>query len=101
MNLLFICNYGQNRSRTGAEVFAGQGYQTRYAGIYNSNRPVTGELLAWTDKIFVFEQEQVNYIQTHWPDPEKRIFNLDISSRYCYGNPALGRLIREKAGAWL
>jgi predicted protein tyrosine phosphatase len=98
MNVLFVCNQGENRSRTGAELLAEQGQDTRYAGIYSDTMPVTRELLAWADKIIVFEQNHVDHIKAHWPELawEKPIFNLEIPDRYCYGSTEMRRLIGKR-----
>jgi len=39
VNILFICNQGENRSKTAAEIFSGK-YQTTSAGLYGG-APVT------------------------------------------------------------
>ena len=101
--LLFVCNQGENRSRTGKEIFEKLGHETRAAGIYSDSLPLTGELLAWADKVFVFEQEHVDYIKAKWPKLawEKPIFNLEIKDRYCYGSGELEKLVRRKVGEWV
>jgi len=101
--LLFVCNQGENRSRTGKELFEKLGFDTEAAGIYSDHHPLTAELLSQADKVFVFEQEHVDFIKAHWPALawEKPIFNLEIKDKYCYGNRDLERVMREKIREWL
>ncbi|MBA3046412.1 MAG: hypothetical protein FP824_09405 [Euryarchaeota archaeon] len=47
--LLFVCNQGENRSRTSKEIFEKMGYETRAAGIYSDAQPLTRELLEWAE----------------------------------------------------
>ncbi|MFO7618504.1 MAG: hypothetical protein R6W91_02440, partial [Thermoplasmata archaeon] len=94
---------GQNRSRTGAELYAAKGFETGYAGIYSDSRPLTRDLLAWADKIVVFEDEHVKFIQAKWPDLawETPIFNLEIRDIYNYGEGGLGKVIEQRLDAIL
>jgi predicted protein tyrosine phosphatase len=95
--LLFVCNQGQNRSRTGAEMYARKGYETDYAGIYSDTRPLTAEMLEWADLVFVFERNQLDVIKARWPDLAfaKPIVNLGVNDFYCHGDPELKAIIRK------
>lgn len=94
MKLLFICNQGKHRSRTAAELFAGE-HQTAYAGVYSEEQPVTQELLAWADTIFVMEEQQRTWIVEHYPQImlRKRVLTLNIPDRYQYKQPALEKIL--------
>jgi len=51
MNILFICNQNQNRSKTAEELFKDR-FNTRSAGLYNE-KPVTEKQISWADVIIV------------------------------------------------
>ena len=93
--LLFVCNYGQNRSRTGADLYAELGYDTDYAGVVSATRPVTAELLEWADIVIVFEQSQADEIRAMASGLSKPIVNLGLPNCYCRGDPRLEALIRK------
>jgi predicted protein tyrosine phosphatase len=84
--VLFICNFGQNRSRTAAELYADK-FDTRFAGIYNN--PVTREHVLWADRIIVMEEEHKAYIMQKWPEFRKRVF-------YCLNIPDVYRYMQDE-----
>lgn len=57
LNVLFICSQNRLRSPTAEQVFADwPGIETQSAGLGNdADVPVTPELLAWSNLIFVME----------------------------------------------
>jgi predicted protein tyrosine phosphatase len=83
---LFICNQGQNRSRTAARLFNGES-----ASLYNETNLVTRELLDEAEIIYVFEEEQRTEISKRFPLQymKKKIINLDIQDIYQYNQPEL------------
>ena len=89
---LFICNQGENRSKTAAEILGGN-----YAGIYSENNPVTKEKLVEAETIFVFEDEQRKWMGKNFPEEylKKRIINLDIPDTYYYQQKELVRLLKK------
>ena len=96
MNIIFVCNQGQHRSRTAAEVFSGT-FQTTSAGLY-SDRPVTEAQLAQADVIIVMEEGHRTEIGTRFPSLylQKRILVLGIPDIYGYEQPELVRLLRVR-----
>lgn len=95
--ILFICNAAQNRSRTAHELYAGvAGVKTDYAGLYSDVRPVTAALLARSDLVVVFEEEQLRELQRRHPRQvfETRIVVLDVPDEHDYGAPGLAQLIK-------
>lgn len=95
MKLLFVCNLGQNRSRTAAEIFSDD-HETRYRGIYSNL--VTKDDLEWADVVYVMEEHQRKEIGNKYPKEymKKRIMCLDISDVYNYNNPELIRILKSK-----
>ena len=61
-NILFICTQNRLRSPTAEQVFADwPGVETASAGLGNDAEvPVSPELLAWADMIFVMEKAHRN-----------------------------------------
>ena len=97
MNVLFICNQNQNRSRTAEEVFKGK-FQTKSAGLYNE-KPVTQKQLSWADIVVVMEDSQRTEIAKRFPSEymKKRILSLDIPDIYHYNQPELIKALNSKA----
>jgi predicted protein tyrosine phosphatase len=98
MNLLFICNQGENRSRTAAEIFSKK-YETSYAGFYSLNRSLLlkESMLKKADAIFVMEQNHINELINNYPYYylNKRIINLEIPDIYCYNQEELIIIIKK------
>ena len=97
MNVLFICNQNQNRSKTAEEVFKGK-FQTKSAGLYN-DKPVTEKQLSWADVVVVMEDSQRSEIAKRFPNEymKKRILSLGIPDIYHYNQPELIRALNSKA----
>ena len=93
MNILFICNQNQNRSKTAEELFKDR-FDTRSAGLYNLV-PVTENQLAWAETIIVMEEFQGYEIARRFPKQymQKRILNLDIPDVFYYNQPELVELL--------
>jgi len=100
MNLLFVCNFGQIRSRTAAELFQKE-YDSLYAGLFSQEHPVTEDLIIWADKIFVVEEQQKSMIKEMFSEYKKDIINLDIPNSYFYNQPELKELIKTKTQQYL
>ena len=96
MNILFICNQNQNRSKTAEEIFRHR-FTTRSAGLYNTS-PVTTQQLLWADTIIVMEDEQRSEIGRRFPDIslKKRILSLDVPDSFYYNQPELVELLKKK-----
>ena len=97
MNILFICNQNQNRSKTAEELFRSK-FSTRSAGLYNE-KPVTKKEMLWADTVVVMEEAQRSELAKRFPDVymQKRILSLEVPDIYQYGQPELVRVLKEKA----
>jgi predicted protein tyrosine phosphatase len=104
-NVLFICSQNRLRSPTAEQVFADwPGIETQSAGLGNdANTPVSPELLAWADTIFVMEKvhriKLAKKFQRHLGG--KRIICLDIPDEYDFMDPVLVQLLRQKVTRFL
>lgn len=89
MNVLFVCNQNQNRSKTAEEIFSGK-FNTKSAWLYNE-QPVTEDELSWADVVFVMEDSQRTEISKRFPKEylSKRIISLGIPDIYRYNQPEL------------
>jgi len=89
MNVLFICNQNENRSKTAEELFKGR-FKTKSAGLFN-DKPVTAKELDWADIIFVMEDFQKDEISKRFPKHymKKRIISLNVPDVYYYKQPEL------------
>jgi predicted protein tyrosine phosphatase len=96
MNVLFICNQNQNRSRTAEELFKDK-FPTKSAGLYNE-KPVTEDQLFWADLVVVMEDEQRTELSRRFPQQylQKRILSLDIPDIYGYNQPELISALKSK-----
>ena len=96
MNVLFICNQNQNRSKTAEEIFKDR-FNTKSAGLYN-DKPVTEKQGSWADAIIVMEEAQCSEIAKRFPKQYmlKRIFSLDIPDVYHYNQPELIGALNSK-----
>jgi predicted protein tyrosine phosphatase len=90
---LFVCNQGQNRSKSAAELFNGE-----FASLYNLKNILTKELLEEAEIIYVFEEEQREEIAKRFPLQymKKKIINLDIPDIYKYNQPELVIILKKK-----
>lgn len=104
-NVLFICTQNRLRSPTAEQVFADwPGIETQSAGLGNdAGNPVSPELLAWSDLIFVMEKAHRNKLSSKFRRhlAGKRVVCLDIPDDYDYMDPALIRLLRAKVTRFL
>jgi predicted protein tyrosine phosphatase len=100
--LLFVCNQGENRSRTASHMFSSY-YDVKHAGIFNKSRPLTREMLEWADMIFVFEERHIAELKKRFPGivASKKVINLEIPDHFPYGDTYLKELIKEKVGEWI
>ncbi len=101
MNVLFVCNQNQNRSKTAEEIFSDK-FNTKSAGLYNEN-PVTEDELSWADVVFVMESSQRTEISGRFPGIylSKRIISLDIPDIYRYNQPELIKVLNSKVSELL
>src|SRR3989344_5517211 len=96
MNVLFICNQNQNRSKTAEEIFKDR-FNTKSAGLYNT-RPVNEKQISWADTIVVMEETQRSEIAKRFPKQYmlKHILSLDIPDVYTYNQPELINILNSK-----
>ena len=96
MNILFICNQNQNRSKTAEELYKDK-FETRSAGLYNE-KPVTKRQISWANTIIVMEEDQRKEIAKRFPEEylRKRILSLDVPDTYNYNQPELVNLLKSK-----
>ncbi len=96
MNVLFICNQNQHRSKTAEQVFKDR-FTTHSAGLYNEH-PVTEKEIMWADIIIVMEERQRHELAKRFPRQylQKRILSLGIPDMYCYGQKELIELLETK-----
>lgn len=93
MNILFLCTSNRHRSRTAEELFnaldGGNEYKSAglsYKYVAKENTTLCDEkMLAWANKVFVFEDMHIQRIQQHTGDVFiSKIENLDIADEYSY-----------------
>ncbi len=96
MNILFICNQNENRSKTAEELFSHQ-FNTKSAGLYN-DVPVNKQQLNWADIIIVMEEAQREELAKRFPKHymQKRILSLNLPDIYRYNQPELIKELKEK-----
>jgi predicted protein tyrosine phosphatase len=100
LRLLFVCGRNRLRSPTAEQVFgAVPGIETCSAGLSpEADSPLTPELLAWADIIFVMEKTQRALLSRAFSRHlrGKRVVCLDIKDDYEYMDPELIRLLWER-----
>lgn len=99
-NVLFICSQNRLRSPTAEHVFATwPGIETSSAGLnHDAENPVTPELVAWADIIFVMERAHRSKLSAKFK-PQlngKRVICLEIRDEYEYMEESLVRLLKAK-----
>ena len=89
MNILFICNQNQHRSKTAEELFKDR-CNTKSAGLFNE-KPVNESQLQWADLIVVMEDFQRSELAKRFPKQylQKKIISLDIPDMFSYNQPEL------------
>jgi len=96
MNVLFICNQNQHRSKTAEELFRDK-FDTKSAGLYNAN-PVSEEEIQWADTIVVMEGHQRSEIARRFPEQymQKRLLSLNIPDIYSHNQPELIEILNSR-----
>ncbi|UPT73985.1 MAG: phosphotyrosine protein phosphatase [Elusimicrobiota bacterium] len=102
--VLFICGRNKKRSPTAEELFSGSaGAEVASAGTSpDAENPVTPELLAWADVIFVMEKAQKSKLAARFSSAlkDKKIVCLNIPDKYAFNDPALISILLAKAGPY-
>lgn len=101
-HVLFVCTQNRLRSPTAEQIFSSRpGFEVASAGTDPSaGVPVSPELLAWADVIFVMERAHRNRLTKRFKQhlKSKRIVCLDIPDEFEYMDPALVKLLEAKVG---
>jgi predicted protein tyrosine phosphatase len=99
-NVLFICSQNRLRSPTAEQVFATwPGIATASAGLnHDAENPVTPELLAWANLIFVMERAHRNKLSAKFKAHllNKRVICLEIPDDYEFMAPDLVQLLKAR-----
>lgn len=98
-NVLFVCSQNKLRSPTAEQVFAGRrDFEVDSAGTnHDAENPLTAELVAWADIIFVMEKTHRAKLQKKFRRVLKaRVVCLDIPDDYAFMDPALITLLEER-----
>ena len=97
-HVLFVCGQNKLRSPTAEQVFADwPGIEVSSAGLNDgADNPVTPELLAWADIIFVMEKAHRTRLRTKFRSHLKhqRLVCLNIADDYRFMDAKLVRLLR-------
>lgn len=98
--VLFVCSQNKLRSPTAEQVFADwPGIEVASAGLnHDAVEPLTGEMVAEADIIFVMEKAQRNRLSQRFKAHLKRarVICLDIPDDYAFMDPDLIALLRAR-----
>ncbi|USU07886.1 low molecular weight protein tyrosine phosphatase family protein [Sphingomonadaceae bacterium OTU29MARTA1] len=103
--VLFVCSQNRLRSPTAEQVFScREDLEVDSAGTnYNADNPLTAELLAWADVIFVMEKAHRSKLQRRFRAAlgGKRVICLDIPDDYDFMQPELVQVLEAKVSRHL
>jgi predicted protein tyrosine phosphatase len=103
--VLFVCSQNRLRSPTAEQVFSRrQDLEVDSAGtIHDAENPLTAELVAWADVIFVMEKAHRSNLQRRFRAVlrGRRVVCLDIPDDYAFLQPELIRLLAAKVSRHL
>ena len=100
MNLLFVCSENRLRSPTGEEIFSA--YECIEAIGCGTNADaattVSGDLIEWSDIIFVMERSHRNKVSKKFKEllKGKKLVCLDIPDEYGRMDPVLIRILENR-----
>lgn len=104
-NILFVCSQNLRRSPTAEQIFAGHpGFEVASAGTSaDADNPLTPDLVAWADIIFVMETEQRRKLAAGFQASLKRarVICLDIPDKYPFMAPELVQVLKTRVTAHL
>jgi predicted protein tyrosine phosphatase len=104
-HLLFICSLNRWRSPTAEQIFASwPGIECASAGLNRgADNPLTPELLAWADLIFVMERAHKTKLASDFKAylRGKRVVCLDIADNYKFMDAELVKLLHAKVDKFL
>ena len=105
MKLLFVCTVNRLRSPTAEAVFgAREGLAVRSAGLdAEATTPVSDELVAWADRIYVMENHHRNKLRKKFKKAlgDTPVVTLHIPDEYEYMQPELVSLLKAKLPHYL
>ena len=100
MRVLFLCSQNRIRSPTAERVFEGRpDLEVESAGLNNDAQvPVTPELIAWAEVIFVMEKRHMNKLSKLFRADlrAKRVICLNIPDEFNYMQPELVSLLEAR-----
>ena len=103
--VLFICGQNRLRSPTAEHVFSScEGVEVASAGLNNdADTPVTPELLAWADLVFVMEKTHREKLSKRFRPflKGKRVVCLNIPDDFEFMDPALVSLLQARVTPFL
>lgn len=103
--VLFVCSRNRLRRPTAEQIFsARRDLEVASAGTnHDADVPLTSDLVAWADLIFVMEREHRAKLQRRFGKYLKsaRVICLDIPDNYAFMDPVLIRLLEAKVGRFL
>ena len=101
-NVLFVCSQNRLRSPTAEQIFSRrENIEVESAGTnHDADNPLTAELVAWADIIFVMEKAHRNKLSSKFKRylNNKRVICLDIPDEFEYMDAGLVRLLEAKVG---
>ncbi|TIO35023.1 low molecular weight protein tyrosine phosphatase family protein [Mesorhizobium sp.] len=104
-NVLFVCSQNRLRSPTAEQVFSGRrDIEAASAGTnHDADNPLTHELVAWADIIFVMEKAHRAKLQKAFKASLKkaRVICLDIPDNYEFMDPELVQLLEARVSKHL
>jgi predicted protein tyrosine phosphatase len=99
-NLLFVCSQNRLRSPTAEQLFSARpDLEVVSAGTnHDAEQPLTAELVAWADIIFVMEKAHRAKLQSRFRSTLRstRVICLDIPDKFTFMDPALIRLLEQR-----
>jgi predicted protein tyrosine phosphatase len=103
--VLFVCSQNRLRSPTAEQVFSRRhDLEVDSAGTnHDADNPLTAELVAWADVIFVMEKAHRSKLQRRFRAAlgGRRVVCLDIPDGYDFMQPELIRLLQIKVSRHL
>lgn len=103
--VLFVCSQNRLRSPTAEQVFSiRRDIEVDSAGTnHDADNPLSPELVAWADIIFVMEKAHRGKLQKRFGAALKkaRVICLDIPDDYEFMDPVLVRLLETKVSRYL
>jgi predicted protein tyrosine phosphatase len=103
--VLFVCSQNRLRSPTAEQVFSERpDLEVDSAGTNNdATQPVSGELIAWADLVFVMEKTHRNKLQKRFRAELKsvKLICLDIPDEYEFMDATLVRLLKTRVSRYL